>query len=198
MDRLKDRQKASAREDLGYQVEVLRASCTRRAAASRPGLPSDGADIGYQAEQLLRNAQIQADQLRADAERELREARARAQRILQEHAEQHRGRPSCTRGGQPAPAARPGAGRAPPTVETHVNENVQWAEQLRARTEQQARRLLERVPCRGRPGLGRRPRARPPGSPPRPAAGVGAEAERRPREARGAPAARAHRTPSGC
>ncbi len=34
---------------------------------SRPAF--DGGDIGYQAEQLLRNAQTQADQLRADAER---------------------------------------------------------------------------------------------------------------------------------
>src|SRR5688572_11682693 len=75
-------------EDLGYQVEVLRAKLheARRSLASRPAY--DSADIGYQAEQMLRNAQVQADQLRADAERELRDARAQTQRILQEHAEQ--------------------------------------------------------------------------------------------------------------
>lgn len=89
MDRLKtEREKAVQHaEDLGYQVEVLRAKLheARRTIASRPAY--DSADIGYQAEQLLRNAQAQAEQLRQDAERELRDARAQTQRILQEHAE---------------------------------------------------------------------------------------------------------------
>ena len=148
MERLKtEREKAVQHaEDLGYQVEVLRAKLheARRSLATRPAY--DSADIGYQAEQLLRNAQIQADQLRADAERELREARAQTQRILQEHAEQP--------GPAPGRAARRGRASAASsstrswpsaaqTVESHVNENVAWAEQLRARTESQARRLLD-------------------------------------------------------
>src|SRR6478609_7290929 len=76
MDRLKtEREKAVQHaEDLGYQVEVLRAKLheARRSLATRPAY--DGADIGYQAEQLLRNAQMQADQLRTDAEREISQA----------------------------------------------------------------------------------------------------------------------------
>ena len=73
MERLKtEREKAIQHaEDLGYQVEVLRAKLheARRALMLRPAY--DSADIGYQAEQLLRNAQMQAEQIRADAEREL-------------------------------------------------------------------------------------------------------------------------------
>ncbi|NUP64424.1 MAG: hypothetical protein HOW71_19860, partial [Nonomuraea sp.] len=51
-------------DDLGYQVEVLRAKLheARRMLAARPAYDN----IGHQADQLLRNAQIQADQLRAD------------------------------------------------------------------------------------------------------------------------------------
>jgi len=90
MERLKtEREKAIQHaEDLGYQVEVLRAKLheARRTLMTRPAY--DGGDIGYQAEQLLRNAQMQAEQLRQDAERELSQARAQTQRILQEHAEQ--------------------------------------------------------------------------------------------------------------
>lgn len=90
MERLKtEREKAIQHaEDLGYQVEVLRAKLheARRTLMSRPAY--DGTDIGYQAEQMLRNAQAQADQLRSEAERELSQARAQTQRILQEHAEQ--------------------------------------------------------------------------------------------------------------
>ena len=56
-------------DDLGYQVEVLRAKLheARCNLASRPAYDN----TSHQAEQLLRNAHIQADQLRADAEREL-------------------------------------------------------------------------------------------------------------------------------
>src|SRR3954463_3586933 len=64
MERLKTgRDKAVQHaEARGYQVEVLRAKLheARRALAVRPAY--DGADIGYHAEQLLRNAQTQADQ----------------------------------------------------------------------------------------------------------------------------------------
>ena len=62
MERLKtEREKAVQHaEDRGYQVEVLRAKLheARRSLATRPAY--DGADIGYQAEQMLRNAQMQA------------------------------------------------------------------------------------------------------------------------------------------
>ena len=65
MDRLKtEREKAVQHaEDLGYQVEVLRAKLheARRNLATRPA--HDSADIGYQAEQMLRNAQLQAEQI---------------------------------------------------------------------------------------------------------------------------------------
>ncbi|MGW7413105.1 hypothetical protein ACWGIG_11600, partial [Streptomyces sp. NPDC054863] len=139
MDRLKtEREKAVQHaEDLGYQVEVLRAKLheARRNLASRPAY--DAADIGYQAEQLLRNAQVQADQLRTDAERELRDARAQTQRILQEHAE-HQARLQAELH-QEAVTRRQRLDQElaerRQTVESHVNENVAWAEQLRARTE---------------------------------------------------------------
>ncbi|WP_405520232.1 hypothetical protein [Streptomyces tsukubensis] len=58
MKRLKtEREKAVQHaDDLGYQVEGLRAKLheARRNLASRPAY--DAADIGYQAEQMLRNA----------------------------------------------------------------------------------------------------------------------------------------------
>ena len=67
MERLKtEREKAIQHaEDLGYQVEVLRAKLheARRTLMSRPAYDSGG-DLGYQAEQMLRQAQMQADQLR--------------------------------------------------------------------------------------------------------------------------------------
>lgn len=149
MKRLKtEREKAIQHaEDLGYQVEVLRAKLheARRTIMSRPAF--DGGDIGYQAEQLLRNAQTQADQLRADAERELSQARAQTQRILQEHAEQaarlqaELHQEAVTRRQQ----LDQELAERRQTVESHVNENVAWAEQLRARTEQQARRQIGRA-----------------------------------------------------
>ncbi|PWS43592.1 hypothetical protein DKT74_15920, partial [Streptomyces sp. ZEA17I] len=147
MDRLKtDREKAVQHaEDLGYQVEVLRAKLheARRSLATRPAY--DSADMGYQAEQLLRNAQIQAEQLRSDAERELREARAQTQRILQEHAE-HQARLQAELHNEAVQRRQQldqELAERRQTVESHVNENVAWAEQLRARTESQARRLLD-------------------------------------------------------
>ncbi|KIF00362.1 hypothetical protein PL81_41670, partial [Streptomyces sp. RSD-27] len=139
MERLrKERGKAVQHaEDLGYQVEVLRAKLheVRRALASRPAY--DGADMGYQAEQLLRNAQIQADQMRSDAERELRDARAQTQRILQEHAE-HQARLQAELHNEAVNRRQrldQELNERRQTVEAHVNENVAWAEQLRARTE---------------------------------------------------------------
>lgn len=143
MERLKkERGKAVQHaEDLGYQVEVLRAKLheVRRNLASRPAY--DSADMGYQAEQLLRNAQIQADQMRSDAERELRDARAQTQRILQEHAE-HQARLQAELHAEAVNRRQrldQELGERRQTVEAHVNENVAWAEQLRARTESQAR-----------------------------------------------------------
>src|SRR2546421_8963383 len=87
MERLrKERDKAvDHADDLGYQVEVLRAKLHE--ARRRAAQPRGYEHISHHAEQLLRNAQTQADQLRADAERELREARSKTQRMLQEQAE---------------------------------------------------------------------------------------------------------------
>lgn len=131
MERLKtEREKAVQHaEDLGYQVEVLRAKLheARRSLATRPAYDSGG-DLGYQAEQLLRNAQIQADQLRADAEREMSQARAQTQRILQEHAEQAARLQAELH--QEAVARRQQLDQElaerRQTVESHVNENVAW------------------------------------------------------------------------
>src|SRR4051812_50103651 len=117
-------------DDLGYQVEVLRAKLheARRNLATRPAYDN----MGLQADQLLRNAQIQADQLRADAERELREARAATQRLLQEQAE----RQSQLEGEWHAEATArrrrldEELSERRATVEQHGNENVSWAEQL--------------------------------------------------------------------
>ena len=201
MERLKtEREKAVQHaEDLGYQVEVLRAKLheARRNLASRPAY--DSVDLGYQAEQLLRNAQIQADQLRADAEREMREARAQTQRHPPgaRRARRPASRPSCTprpsAGASSSTRSWPSAG---PTVESHVNENVAWAEQLRARSESQARRLLDESRAEAEQALPP-PAPRPPGSPSRPGERLAAEAEAARAEAeqllRG-PAP----TPSGC
>ncbi|MEU8354120.1 hypothetical protein AB0C60_33735, partial [Streptomyces sp. NPDC048845] len=139
MERLKtEREKAVQHaDDLGYQVEVLRAKLheARRTIMSRPAY--DSADIGYQAEQLLRNAQIQADQLRTDAERELREARAQTQRLLQEQAERQ-ARLEAELHSEAVERRRrldEELAERRRTVESHVNENVAWAEQLRARSE---------------------------------------------------------------
>ncbi|KPC73025.1 M protein, partial [Streptomyces sp. NRRL WC-3753] len=148
MDRLKtDREKAVQHaEDLGYQVEVLRAKLheARRALATRPH-SYDTADLGYQAEQMLRNAQLQADQMRSDAERELREVRAQTQRILQEHAEQQARLQAelHTEAVNRRQQLDQELAERRATVESHVNENVAWAEQLRARSESQAQRLLD-------------------------------------------------------
>ena len=87
MERLRtEREKAiDHADDLGYQVEVLRAKLheARRQLAQ----PRAYDNVSAQAEQLLRTAQIQADQLRAEADAAVREARANAQRMLQEQAE---------------------------------------------------------------------------------------------------------------
>lgn len=162
MDRLKtDREKAVQHaEDLGYQVEVLRAKLheARRNLATRPA--HDSADIGYQAEQMLRNAQIQAEQMRTDAERELREARAQTQRILQEHAE-HQARLQAELHAEAVQRRQrldQELAERRQTVESHVNENVAWAEQLRSRTEAQAHAAAGRVAHGGRAVPGRRPR----------------------------------------
>ena len=169
MERLKtEREKAIQHaEDLGYQVEVLRAKLheARRNLASRPAYDRD---IGYQAEQLLRNAQIQADQLRADAERELREARAQTQRILQEHAEQAGAarRRSCTTRRSPAASQldQELAERRPDRRVARQRER--GLGRAAARPQRVAGPAAAgRVPGRGRGGAGRRPRRGRPGSP---------------------------------
>ena len=174
MDRLKkEREKAvDHADDLGYQVEVLRAKLheARRALATRPA----GYDnLCHQAEQLLRNAQIQADQMRTDAERELREARAQTQRLLQEQAEQQ----SRLESELHAEAVRrrqqldQELAERRATVENHVNENVAWAEQLRARTESAGPPSHGGDQGRVRGRARRRPAPRPSGWPSSPASG---------------------------
>lgn len=174
MERLKtEREKAVQHaEDLGYQVEVLRAKLheARRSLATRPAY--EGGDLGYQAEQLLRNAQIQADQLRADAEREMSQARAQTQRILQEHAEQ---------------AARLQAELHQEAVTRRQQLDQELGERRRPSSRMSTRTWRGRSSCApapsSRPGGSWRSRAprptsplpppvrRPSGSPPRPASG---------------------------
>ena len=68
-------------EDLGYQVEVLRAKLhDLRRQLAVPRFDS----IGGQAEQLLRSAQQQAEAVRSDAERQVAQSRAETQRIYRE------------------------------------------------------------------------------------------------------------------
>ena len=203
MERLKtEREKAVQHaEDLGYQVEVLRAKLheARRTLASRPCL--------RQRRHRLPGRAVAAQ--RADPGRPAaRRRRARAARgprpdpaLLQEQAEQAgpAARPSCTP--RPSPAAssstRSWPSAAPPSSRTSTRTSPGPSSCGPAR-ESQARRLHGRVPGRGRAGAGRRPR--------RGRSGWPSEARQRlQRRGRGGPRARPSsccagpaRTPSGC
>ena len=147
MDRLKtEREKAVQHaEDLGYQVEVLRAKLHEARRTLAPGPPTTP-----QTSATRPNSCSATPRSRPTS----------CARTPSASCARRAPRPSAS--SRSTPSTRPGSRRSctprrsprrqrldqelserRQTVESHVNENVAWAEQLRARTESQARRLLD-------------------------------------------------------